>query len=135
MVIRADGGPDPRRYNVSTVSGSGHSDAIARDIVLHAHGGGIKRITETHRTYDFLHYVLLFPLGNDGWHVGIAHNRVRGNVTALEFYCYRLMIRGGVNHLHLSGRLFHQYIVDIYAKIEQQRLNYVYQNKPVEDMS
>ena len=53
IVIRADGGPDPRRYNLPTapeiavlLPGSGYSDVVAnRDIVLHAYGGGIKRIT------------------------------------------------------------------------------------------
>ena len=94
-----------------------------------AYGGGIKRITETHCAYDSLHYLLLFLLGNDGWHIGIPHSKGRGNVTALEFYCYHLMIRSGPNHLHLSGRLFHQYIVDMYAKIEQQRLNYIKTNQ------
>ena len=71
MVIRTDGSPDPRRYDVSTapeisvlLPGSGPLDPIAnRDIVLHAYGGDIKRITETHCAYDFLYYVLLFPLG------------------------------------------------------------------------
>ena len=95
MVILADSVTDPRRYNVPTapeiavlLPSSGHLDAIAnRDIVLHAYGGGIKRITETHCAYYSLHYVLLFPLGNDGCHIGIAHCRGRGNVTALEFYC------------------------------------------------
>ena len=40
-------------------------------------------------------------------------------------YVYRLMIRSGSNHLHLSGRLFHQYIVDMYGKIEQHMLYYI----------
>ncbi|KAI6661183.1 hypothetical protein LOD99_10162 [Oopsacas minuta] len=35
------------------------------------------------------------------------------------------MVRSGLNHLHLSGRLFQEYIVDMYAKIEQRRLNYI----------
>ena len=39
------------------------------------------------------------------------------------------MIRSGSNHLHLSGRLFHQYIVDMCAKIEQQRLDYIKTNQ------
>ena len=78
-----------------------------------------------HYAYDSLHYVLLFPLGNDGCHIGIPHSRGRGNFAALEFYYYRLLIKSGSNHLHLSGRLFHQNIVDMYAKIEQQRLNYI----------
>ena len=137
MVIQADGGLDLRRYNLPTapeivvlLPGSGYSGVVAnRDIVLYTFGGGIKRVTETHCAYDSLHYVLLFPLGNDGWHIGIPHSRGRGNVTALEFYCYRLMIRSGSNHLHLSGRLFHQYIVDMYAKIEQHRLNYIKTNQ------
>ena len=137
MIIRADGCPDPRRYNAPSapeiavlLPGGGYSEGVAnRDIVLHAHTGGLKRITETHCAYDSLHYVLLFPLGNDGWHLGIPHSRGRGDVTALEFYSYRLMLRSGLNHLHLSGRLFHQYIVDMYAKIEQQRLNYIKTNQ------
>ena len=33
------------------------------------------------------------------------------------------------NSLHLFGTLFHQFIVDMYAKIEQERLGYVYQNQ------
>ena len=116
MFIRADGGPDAHRCNLLTspeiavlLPGSGCSGVVAnRDIVLHAYGGGIKRITETHCAYYSPHYVLLFPLGNDGWHIGIPLSRGKGNVTALEFYCYRLIIRSGSNHLHLSGELFHQ---------------------------
>ena len=55
MVFRADGGPDPSRYNLRTapeiavrLPGSGYSEDVAkRDIVLHAYGGCSKRITET----------------------------------------------------------------------------------------
>ena len=43
--------------------------------------------------------VLLFPLGNDGWHISILHSRGRGNVTARGFYCNCLMIRSGSNHM------------------------------------
>ena len=137
MIIRADGGQDPRRYNLPTapkiallLPDSEYSDVVADiDIVLHAYGGGIQRITETHCAYDSLHNVLLFPLGNDGWHIGIPYSRGTGNVTALEFYSYRLMLKSGVNHLHLFGRLFRQYIVDMYAKIEQQSLNYIKTNQ------
>ena len=137
MRIRADGCPDPRRYAAPTAPeiavlllGDGQSEGVVnRDIVLYAHTGGLKRITEAHCAYDPLHYVLLFPLGDDGWHIRIPYCNRRGNVTALEFYCYRLMIRGGLNYQHLSGRLFHQYVVDMYAKIEQLRLNYIKTNQ------
>ena len=51
----------------------------------------VSKGSQKHTAYYSLHYVLLFPLGNDGWHLGIPHNRGRGDVTALEFYSYRLM--------------------------------------------
>ena len=35
------------------------------------------------------------------------------------------MIWSSLSYLHVFGRLFHQYLVDMYAKIEQQRLNYI----------
>ena len=75
MVIRAEGALDPRRYNAPTapevaviMPGDGYGEEVAsRDIVLHARTRGLQRITETHRAYDALHYVLLFPLGEDAW--------------------------------------------------------------------
>ena len=63
MRIRADGGADPPirsvcSRNCSTASRIRILGCIAnRDIVLHAYGGGIKRITENHCAYDSLHSV------------------------------------------------------------------------------
>ena len=53
MIIRADGCPDPRRYNAPSapeiavlLPGGGYSEGVAnRDIVLHAHSGSLRRIT------------------------------------------------------------------------------------------
>ena len=133
MIIRADGAPDPRRYNAPTapevaiiMPGDGYSEGVAsRDIVLHARTGGLQRITECNCAYDSLHYVLLFPTGDNGWHLKIPHSRGKGDVTALEYYSSRLMVRSDLSYLHMCGRLFHQYLVDMFAKVEQQRLNYI----------
>ena len=38
----------------------------ARDIVLHHRDGQLERISECHRSYDPLHYVLLYPHGTEG---------------------------------------------------------------------
>jgi hypothetical protein len=46
----------------------------------------------------------------------------------MQFYSYRLQIRDG-NWLQHAGRLYQQYIVDQYAKIEQERLNYLKLNQ------
>ena len=133
MIIRADGVPDPRRYNAPTapevaviMPGDGYSEGVAsRDIVLHARTGGLQRITECNCAYDSLHYVLLFPSGDNGWQLKIPHSRGKGDVTALEYYSSRLMVRSDLSYLHMCGRLFHQYLVDMFAKVEQQRLNYI----------
>lgn len=48
----------------------------------------------------------------------------------MEFYCYRLMIRKDDGQwLQRSYRLFQEYIVDNYVKIEDIRLNYIRQNQ------
>ena len=138
MVIKADGCPDSRRYNAPTaqeiaviLQNDGYGEEVAsRNIVLYAGKGGLQHITETHRAYDTLHYVLLFPLGEETAGISnIPHSKGRGNVTAMEYYAYRLMLRSRLSPLHLSGILFHQYAVDVYAKIEQQRLNYIGHSK------
>ncbi len=52
------------------------------------------------------------------------------NVTIAEFYGYQLQHRDthGIA-LFRGDRLRHQYIVDIYAAIEQNRLKYMRPNK------
>ncbi|CAE1252245.1 unnamed protein product [Acanthosepion pharaonis] len=42
-----------------------------RDIVLESRGSGLRRISETQRSYDALQYPLLFTYGEDGYHFGI----------------------------------------------------------------
>ena len=74
-------------------------------------------------SYDPLHYVLLFSSGDNGWQLKILHSRGNGDVTPIEFYSYRLIVRSAVSYLHLCGRLFHQYLADIFAKVGQLRFN------------
>ena len=47
-------------------------------------------------------------------------------VSASDFYAYRIMLRtDDFNTLHRSGHLFHQFITDMFAKIEAERLNFI----------
>lgn len=50
---------------------------------------------------------------------------MRQKVTLLQFVSYRIAIRDGVSHLHSSKKLFQQYLVDQYTRVEETRLNYV----------
>ena len=82
-----------------------------------------------HPMYDPLMYVLMFPFGDKGWELGsfISTNRQSKKCSPLQYYRYMLMIHAGetFNTLHQMGRLFQQYVVDMYAKVESMRLMYL----------
>ena len=69
---------DSRQYNRPTANeiavimiGTGDQPTVGRDIVLHGRQYGLKRIYETHSSYNPLRYPLLFPFGEQGWHIGM----------------------------------------------------------------
>ena len=84
---------DPRTYRAPTadeiaviIPGGEDKAAAHRDIQLFLKDGGIRRISEMHRSYHALSYPLLFPYDEDGWQMNIEpsdhytheHGRVRG---------------------------------------------------------
>lgn len=55
--------------------------------------------------------------------LGVETNK---KVSSMNFYAYRMMIRQNIdNHLLRYRRLFQQYAVDMYVKVETERLNYI----------
>ena len=112
-----------------------------RDVIFHKHssqdpsGHSLIKVNGTHPMYDLLMYVLMFPHGDKGWEKDchISTNRQRGKCTIMELqyrWKYRLMTRSDVfNSVHRMGRLFQQFIVDMYAKIEFERLQYIRHNQ------
>jgi ATP-dependent DNA helicase PIF1 len=144
VVIRADKKPagehagrfnEPVTNEVAVVIMGNEFDR--RDIVLEKTNNRLQRISETHRSYDALQYPLLFPEGEDGYHFLIMQTdpttgmSIEGKkVSAMNFYAYRMMMRfGTVNHILKCRQLFHQYVVDMYAKIESERLLFVRLNQ------
>ncbi len=61
---------------IAAIIPSDGTDAdMTHDIILHRVGGPLQCISKTHPAYTPLHYVLLFPYGEGGWHVAIPlHN-------------------------------------------------------------
>jgi hypothetical protein len=139
--LRADRNQDLRRYNLPTandevaaiIPGDGSEErSNHRDIVLRLNGGGLRRISQLHPSYASLHYVLLFPHGEDGWHTDIPGNqgangaRRAPNVSQHCYHSYRLHPRPGDQPpLFWGGNLFQQYVVDVWASIEQNTLNWI----------
>ena len=65
--------------------------ALSSDIVIQRRSGTISLIADTHRSFDPLHFVLLFPEGTAGWHLKIPQRLVANCVlsfqTRLNGYC------------------------------------------------
>ncbi|KAF8595117.1 hypothetical protein BDV93DRAFT_415339, partial [Ceratobasidium sp. AG-I] len=142
MVIRQNRNDDRRRYNRPT------SDEIAviipdqavdmqRNIVLFKQGGGFKRIDAWNPAYACLHYVLLFPHGEHGFQQEDDGPAGRKTVSQLEYYAYTLFLQEKFtgddpippadvhfSTIHRGGRLFQQYVADIWANIDQSCLLY-----------
>ncbi|XP_074352599.1 uncharacterized protein LOC141691739 [Apium graveolens] len=95
--------------------------------------------------FSLILYPLLFPYGDDEFHLNIPlknkkqnvpaeavndqhpdETRHRTTVTMREYYSYKLMIRPdeGMN-LHLGGRLWQQFVIDAFAAVEQYRLDWI----------
>lgn len=93
-----------------------NQENVHRDIVLYSKSPNesrLIRINETHSTYDPLHYVLLFPKGQQGWspdtyeknkHLAAQNDSEDEEVqsektkylTAMQFYSHRLQDRPGI---------------------------------------
>jgi hypothetical protein len=104
------------RYNVPTADevtalmvGDGSKAVDRHDVVVAQQASLFQRISKLHVGYMALHYPLLFPYGEDGWHPNIPFNgvvadanldedhaeesklqRKHCNVTMVKFYGYRL---------------------------------------------
>ncbi|GFX59287.1 ATP-dependent DNA helicase [Trichonephila clavipes] len=143
VVIRADKRPvgeHERQFNAPTIDEVAivivGEEFESRDIILHRRSGDIQRVSETHRSYDGLQYPILFWRGDDGYHFSIkminpqTGEGTNKKVSVMNYYSYRLMIRQNAeNHILKCRQLFHQYIVDMYAKIETERLLYIRLNQ------
>ena len=129
-------GADRRRYNApvegdvaAIIPGDGTEDVNTRDIVLSSrHGQCLRRISEWQPSYDPLHYVLLFPYGESGWTFSLRSADGR-RVSLKDFSAHRLHVRRNTMIPHSAGRLLQVYMVDCYARIEQERLNWQRQNQ------
>ncbi|XP_055306971.1 uncharacterized protein LOC129571224 [Sitodiplosis mosellana] len=130
-------GQHPGRFNAPTIDevailvvGDG---ANPRDIVLHRRNNNeLQRVNELHRSYDALQYPLLFWRGEDQYDITLKmKDPMTGalttkNLSAMNYYAYKFMIRqNDFNYILKTKKLFHQYAVDMYAKIELERLNYI----------
>ncbi|CAN7132097.1 unnamed protein product, partial [Brassica rapa subsp. narinosa] len=98
----------------------------------------LPQIRDDHPLYMSLQYPLLFPYGEYGFHPEIplhletGTSRTRQFLTIRQFYAAQIQTRlkQGLT-LIKGGRLLHQYIVDIYTAIEEDRLRWARNNQDI----
>ena len=139
MRLVLEEGADRRRENLPTsdevavIIPDENGDSSFRDIVLAERGGPTNqprchRINATHAAYMPLHYVLLFPRGDLGWHYGLQlrGDRERDRLTLRQFFRFHLHVRSGRELVPFAYyRLFQQYLVDAWAICDQNQLDWL----------
>ena len=142
---------DQRRYNLpinqyelaAIIPGDVDTCVDCRNVILREKGGPLMRITEVHPSYVALHFPLLAPTGQSGWHedlpytFSVAKPRDRFKrqfITYCDFLKHRLHIRPfdiESDHYFRAGFLFQEYIVDSWAASEHSRLEWFRHNQHV----
>ena len=123
----------PISDEITVIISDENSDPSCRDIILAERGGPADqprchRINATHAAYMPLHYVLLFPYGDHGWHFGLRlrGNRERDRLTLRQYLRFHLHIRVGRELVPFAYcRLFQQYLVDAWAICDQHQLDWL----------
>ncbi|GFW37129.1 helitron_like_N domain-containing protein [Trichonephila clavipes] len=133
-------GQHRRQFNAPTIDEGAivivGEEFNSRDIILHRRNGEVQQVSETHCSYDALQYTILFWHGEDEYNFNINMRNPTTNVdinkkvSAMNYYAYRVLIRENAdNHILKCTQLFHQYVVDMYAKMEGERLLYIRLNQ------
>nr|XP_028962184.1 uncharacterized protein LOC114826273 [Malus domestica] len=127
------------RINEGSIIGDIGQFHTERDIVVEHKTDGLQRITKLHPKYMALQYPLLLPYGEDGYRKGLPWNpNFRGRkpkdgssgVSMRAFFGYQIQDRPGhTDTLLKGGRLFQQYLVDAYATLEEDRLDFIRANQ------
>ena len=125
-----ESGADMRRENLPTANEVAmilpeeYGRGGFRDIVLAERingeipNNGFSIINSNHASYLPLHYVLLFPYGEPGWHWARTLENGSGNrqnlrISQRTFFRFRLHTRTDEPATHMrSQRLFQQFVVD-----------------------
>ncbi|XP_065678442.1 uncharacterized protein LOC136093385 [Hydra vulgaris] len=134
-------GHDRRRYNLPSHEevafvfvGDDGAPPASREIVIYPRGQPLRTISSMSANLDPLVYLIFFPRGDAGWHNQLEHNpdratRVRNHVTLSQYYNYRLAVRQTFSPIFYGKKLFQQYVVDAYVKVEGQRLAFIRNNQ------
>ncbi|CAN1274369.1 hypothetical protein LINPERPRIM_LOCUS15376 [Linum perenne] len=136
--------PNGRQYELPSgtdlaglIPGDFEPDREDRDIIVNNSSTGLTRITSLNPLFDSLHFPLLFPHGDYGFHTNIRYDPAHVPpktkhqfVTQREYYCFRIQYRSSEGKtLIRAGKALQHYCIDAFTTVEQNRLTYLRNNQ------
>lgn len=117
---------------VGIVLPDSNSDHSHRSVSVYFNNGTLRTIQSDNQFYDSLGYTLFHMHGDTGWHRDLIGADGR-KISALDYYSYRAHCRDQYDRDILSmkdvllngGKLTLQYMCDMVAKIEEEKLNFL----------
>ncbi|CAN1836176.1 hypothetical protein LINPERHAP1_LOCUS34668, partial [Linum perenne] len=107
-------------------------DTYHPDIVVQHISNEMERVSFFHLNLMTLQYPILFPHDEDEWHSNIMlsnTNHPTKRVSQCDFYAYRIQTRlRESSNLFVTGKLFQQHVINAYALVEAERLDWIKNN-------
>ncbi|XP_040362335.1 uncharacterized protein LOC112166811 isoform X2 [Rosa chinensis] len=108
-----------------------------KDLIIESKSGCLQRISKIHPKYMSLQYPILFPYGEDGYKPNLLIEQIPGNskkkrqrISMRAYIAYQIQDRNNeVKTLLKGGRLFQQFLVDSYATVEEDGLDWIRKNQ------
>ena len=134
---------DPKRFDIpqqnevcAVVTLNADQSFPENELTIRQRGKSVRTMKNIDKRVEPFTYPLFYPKGTFGFSVGLPLKTPyasRQHLTRLELAQYRLAFRSEVaTHIssgHFGGRLFQQYLVDTYIRVEQERIQWIKNNQ------
>ncbi|XP_071581098.1 uncharacterized protein, partial [Temnothorax nylanderi] len=133
LVFTLKPGMDRRRYNIQRTNEVAAVFSTTADgeipesyvIIRNKNTKTLQRVSTMDPNVEpWMIYPLFYPYGTQGWHRNLKKLNSERRITRGQYIKYRMAIRNDFNVFLLGRRLFQQWLVDNYVKIEKDRMDY-----------
>ncbi|KYM98545.1 ATP-dependent DNA helicase PIF1 [Cyphomyrmex costatus] len=132
LIFTLKPGMDRRRYNIQRTNEVAAIFSTTADgdipesyvIIRNKNTKILQKVSSMDPNVEPWVYPLFFPYGTQGWHRNLIKINSNKRITREQYIKYRIAIRNEFNVFILGRRLFQQWLVDNYVKIEKDRINF-----------
>lgn len=130
-------GDDRRRYNfqrtseVAAIFNTTADGEIPDSYVTirHRNSRELKTLSSCNRDVEPWIYPLFYPFGTRGWHPAISRVSSNKRVSRAAYTKFHIAVRNEFNPILHGRRLFQQWLVDSYVKVEKDKLYFCKYNQ------